>query len=154
MQTDETDASKSSSSDIDSVLKKSGVEILGGEEEVVMGPHDSAEKLTRDFETELNKSSSISSKDTDTSSLSESIKHLEEAHVKLTREEKILGDETAKDIEELKKTKAIIEEKINKLKEIEQKEKTIQAELTEAKELEAREKKLKEDVDRISHDTQ
>lgn len=147
-----TDETKTQSGDDNSMLKKSGVEILGQEENLVdIGPHDSAEKLKNAFETELGATPTLNHPQNST--LAESIRHLEEAHTKLAHEEKVLGDETAKDIEALKKTKATIEEKIARLKEIEQKEKTIQTELAEAKDLEAREKKLKEDADRISRDT-
>lgn len=151
--TNTTQTNQTSAADVDSVLKKSGVEILdGGNAEDPIGPHDSAEKLKRDFETELGSHSTPTAQDSE-SGLSASIAHLENAKTKLEHEEKTLGDETQKDIEALKKTKAIIEEKIKKLKEIELKEKEIEGELAEAKDLALREKKFKEDAARISKDT-
>lgn len=151
MQTDDTNTNQSAS-DVDSMLKKSGVEIIDENTDTasVVGPHDSAEKLKHDFETELG---SHTQTHTGESGLTTSIRRLEEAKNKLEHEEKLLGDETQKDIEALKKTKAVIEEKITKLKDIEKREKEIETELVEAKELENREKKLTEDATRIAKDT-
>lgn len=139
-------------------LKKSGVEILDIEntanetqsEALIQTAEEDAEKLEHEFEIELGSKSEIA-QGAD-AGLATSLQHLQDVEKKLKEKEKILGEETQRDIEALKKTKAMIEEKIGKLKDLEQKEKLIEAEIKEVKDLDARVHKVAEDVKQFEKD--
>lgn len=156
MNTDDVTTGQQTGADI-ADLKKSGVEILGGEEvsetpiqTIPEQTPETAQQLEHEFEVELG--TAPAAPHTTSGGLAESLEHLENVKVKLAQKEKMLEDETQRDIEALKKTKAMIEEKIKRLKEIEQKEKLIDTEIKEVKDLDARVQKVAEDVKQIEKD--
>ena len=126
-------------------LKKSGVEILG---EDTTQPSESfssasADKLKREFEAEMNTDSKV---EVGHSDLSASLAHLKQTKDKIAMEEKALEQETAKEIEALKKTKATIEDKIAHIKKLEQAHNEIDLKIKKIEDLELQKKQIEEDI--------
>lgn len=145
MNTDDTnDATKQQTDFAD--LKKSGVEIIGedtGQPSTESFSSASADKLKREFEAEMNTDPKT---EVGHSDLSASLAHLKQTKDKIAMEEKALEQETSREIEALKKTKATIEEKITHIKKLEQAHNEIDLKIKKIEDLELQKKQIEEDI--------
>jgi DNA repair ATPase RecN len=125
------------SNDDTDVLKKTGIEIEGGE---------AVEDLEKKFK-EISAAPTVSGTEGQTCTrLAARLKELEEIQIKLGNNLIILKEKVKKDLDGLKSIKEQVENELSKIKDLDKMKEKIDAEIVKIKELEETEKKIEEEV--------